>query len=93
MDDFRYLSNVTTLLVDVEKCTGCGRCLEVCPHRVLMLKVDTVSFRDKNACSECGACAVNCPYGAITVKSGTSCAPSVLRRWLKRKGFPLSDRS
>ena len=27
-----YLKNVVTLEFDAEKCSGCGTCLEVCPH-------------------------------------------------------------
>ena len=30
-----YLKNVVTLELDPEKCSGCGTCLEVCPHGVL----------------------------------------------------------
>jgi Fe-S-cluster-containing hydrogenase component 2 len=30
----RYLKNVATLRLSAEKCIGCGRCTEVCPHRV-----------------------------------------------------------
>ena len=30
----RYLEDVTTLEYDASKCTGCGRCVEVCPHAV-----------------------------------------------------------
>ena len=30
----KYLSNVTTLRYDPEKCAGCGRCVEVCPQGV-----------------------------------------------------------
>lgn len=29
-----YLKNVATLRLSAEKCIGCGRCTEVCPHRV-----------------------------------------------------------
>ena len=30
----RYLKNVATLRHDEEKCTNCGMCVVVCPHRV-----------------------------------------------------------
>lgn len=33
----KYLPNVVTLEIDHAKCTGCGACLEVCPHRVFQL--------------------------------------------------------
>ena len=50
--------------VDVEKCRGCGFCVEVCP-------LEVVSLRDKLAeiasgCVACQACVKVCPAGAIT---------------------------
>ena len=34
----KYLANVTTLQYDIEECTGCGRCLEVCPRNVFTIE-------------------------------------------------------
>jgi len=33
-----YLKNVVTLELDETKCTGCGMCLDVCPHDVFRMK-------------------------------------------------------
>ena len=35
MRDLVYLENVVTLQLDTEKCIGCGKCTEVCPHAVI----------------------------------------------------------
>ena len=32
-----YLKNVVTLQLDEIKCTGCGMCLDVCPHEVFKM--------------------------------------------------------
>lgn len=32
-----YLKNVVTLQLDEKKCTGCGMCLDVCPHEVFKM--------------------------------------------------------
>jgi ferredoxin len=32
----KYLSGVSTLEYFSDKCTGCGRCVEVCPHAVFV---------------------------------------------------------
>lgn len=75
---FRYLKNVVTLRMNQEKCTGCGKCLEVCPHDVFA-KADTmVVIKDRDACMECGACAKNCPFSAIEVRAGVGCAYAIL---------------
>jgi NAD-dependent dihydropyrimidine dehydrogenase PreA subunit len=75
----RYLPGVTTLELDAEKCTGCGLCLEVCPHAVLARDNGHVRIADRDACMECGACQRNCPAEAVTVQAGVGCATALLK--------------
>ncbi len=86
MKSMYYLKNVTTLRVNVERCTGCGMCLEVCPHDVLALENRRVHIARRDACMECGACSRNCPVGAVSVDAGVGCAAAVINSMLKRKG-------
>jgi len=74
-----YLKNISTLQVFPEKCTGCGMCMEVCPHAVFRLVDRRVTIVDKDRCMECGACEKNCDYGAISVKAGVGCATAVIK--------------
>jgi len=74
----KYLKNVVTLKLNTEKCTGCGMCINVCPHRVFSLNNGKAEIINKDQCMECGACAKNCPFSAIEVKSGTGCAYAVI---------------
>jgi ferredoxin len=74
----RYLSNVTTLAIDEERCIGCGRCVDVCPHRIIAMTNGKAAVNDKDRCIECGACSKNCPVGAITVTAGVGCAAAIL---------------
>jgi ferredoxin len=83
IDAMRYLKDVVTLELDISKCTGCGRCEEVCPRAVLSLNNGKVSIVDRNACIECGACSRNCPFEAMTVSAGVGCAYAVIRGALK----------
>ena len=85
MDKFRYLKNVATLSLDAERCIGCGRCIEVCPHAVLALHAGRARIVDKDACMECGACASNCPVSVLSVDSGVGCASGLLAEWLEEK--------
>ncbi|PKL17108.1 MAG: ferredoxin [Spirochaetae bacterium HGW-Spirochaetae-5] len=73
-----YLKDITTLQVFPEKCTGCGRCIEVCPHAVLKLEDRKVLIADKDRCMECGACEKNCDFGAVSVNAGVGCAAAVI---------------
>jgi ferredoxin len=79
-----YLRDVVTLHLDEERCTGCGMCLEVCPHAVLIKFNGRVRVEERDACMECGACARNCPVEAITVRSGVGCAMAVINSALGR---------
>ncbi len=83
--DYRYLRNVATLQLDEERCTGCGMCLDVCPHDVLGRAGKRVRILDRDACMECGACAVNCVFEAITVKAGVGCATAIIKGSLTGK--------
>ncbi len=78
-----YLKNVVTLTLDPERCIGCGRCLEVCPHDVFDLRSGKAELRERDACMECGACARNCSSEAITVRAGVGCAYAIALGMLK----------
>ncbi|GBD98904.1 ferredoxin-1 [bacterium BMS3Abin07] len=86
----KYLANVTTLEFSPEKCTGCGRCVEVCPHGVFEINEKKAHITDKDLCMECGACTNNCEFGAIKVNSGVGCASAVINSILYG-GEPACD--
>jgi len=60
-----------TICVDVDRCTGCGACAEVCPTGAICL-VDGESGRyaevNQSECCGCEACVDACPEGAIMTK-------------------------
>ena len=81
----KYMKNVATLRLSADKCTGCGKCVEVCPHGVFAIENEKAVIIDKNSCMECGACAQNCPVSAVDVDAGVGCAFAVIMGWLTRK--------
>lgn len=74
----KYLANVTTLQYSPDKCTGCGRCVEVCPQQVFEMRDKRAAIIDRDLCMECGACALNCEFGAIAVDAGVGCAAAII---------------
>jgi len=87
MKGFNYLRNVATLKMDTDKCIGCGRCLEVCPHQVFALNGGKAAFIDFDSCMECGACVNNCPTAALHVDAGVGCAAGLITEWLRDHGL------
>ena len=62
------------LLFYRDRCTHCGRCAQVCPHRLL-------------SCTACGACAAVCPNEARVLCGKEYTPEEVLRVILKDKLF------
>ncbi len=81
-----YLKDVATIKLDEQKCTGCGMCLDVCPHHVFAMNGKKVRIDSRDTCMECGACSKNCPAEALQVQSGVGCAAAVINSMLGRNG-------
>ncbi|MFZ6031189.1 MAG: 4Fe-4S binding protein [Chloroflexota bacterium] len=50
--------------VDVERCSGCGRCVTACPNEAICLLAGKAII-ESSCCGACGACAALCPNEAI----------------------------
>lgn len=74
----KYLKNVSTLSIDIDKCTGCGICENVCPHQILSVNEKKCRVSDMDLCMECGACMTNCPNESINVKKGVGCFSAIV---------------
>jgi NAD-dependent dihydropyrimidine dehydrogenase PreA subunit len=79
-----YIKGVSTIaIVSPEKCTGCGNCVQVCPHDVFAVREGKALIVNKDACMECGACKKNCPAGVLDVRSGVGCAAALIYGMIK----------
>ncbi len=52
-----------------ERCTSCGRCVEICPADVFEIHDDFPMVIDEDSCTLCGVCADQCPVNAIVVQN------------------------
>ena len=55
-----------SIRIDLNKCTGCGKCREVCPGNLLFEGEGNKTFiRCPEDCWGCTSCLKECPFGAI----------------------------
>lgn len=54
-------------IINLDECTGCGNCIDVCPPQALIFK-DEKAFIQEDLCEECGFCAAECPVNAIIIR-------------------------
>ena len=62
------------IVVDVERCKGCGVCVASCPCGVLALSASVngkgypyAEMVNKDACTGCASCGIICPDSCIVV--------------------------
>ena len=90
----KLLTQKLNLTVDLDRCTGCGVCIDACPEEAVtrgaigavnrgkakVAKVDV----DEKKCSFCGVCNIMCPFNAIKLSiDGKDKLPI-----LEKEGFP-----
>jgi len=55
------------LIIDIEKCIGCGECESACTFAAIEVK-DDKAVVDLDTCTMCGTCVDACPEEAITLE-------------------------
>ncbi len=58
MNDYQH-----SVLLDINKCTGCTTCLKHCPTEAIRIKDGHAVIND-GRCIDCGECIRNCPHSA-----------------------------
>lgn len=53
--------------IDLDKCKGCGECVDICPNEVLELADDKANVVNMDECAGCESCVEVCEEAAITV--------------------------
>jgi NADH:ubiquinone oxidoreductase subunit F (NADH-binding)/ferredoxin len=54
-----------TYTIDEEKCTGCRRCVKVCPQEAISGEKKELHVIDQDKCIRCGSCFSACKFEAV----------------------------
>lgn len=56
-----------SVIVDPDKCTSCGECIDVCPVEVFEMMDEKSVPVNEEECIGCESCVEVCEFNAITV--------------------------
>lgn len=67
---------MANVIINEEKCKGCGLCVRACPKKILALSTKKLNSKgyhpaevtDMEACIACASCARTCPDAVITIE-------------------------
>ncbi len=60
--------SLSKIVIDEEKCSGCGNCVEACPMSCLEVVDKKARMIDGVVCISCSACVSHCEKGASTMQ-------------------------
>ena len=70
----------TTISVNLEICSRCGICAEVCPSGIIRVSEAGPEMSAPKACIRCGHCVAVCPHGAMdNSRNPLATQPAVIR--------------
>ena len=80
------------LMTYSSKCTGCGRCVDVCPKKAIHVgQIEEggkyIAITDRDLCVDCGACVKVCPADAREIAGELKTVQEVIDQVLKDKLF------
>lgn len=74
------------MLYDKDKCTLCGKCVEVCPQKAIKIE-NNVLTTDMDKCNFCGECVIYCIAGARQIAGKEYTVDEVFNEVIKDRVF------
>ncbi len=79
-----------TIVIDSEKCIGCGHCILVCPSETISMRNNKAEVTGNRSLS-CGHCEAVCPTGAVRVNGLDSNSPFFQSFQVSTQWVPFGD--
>ena len=73
-----------------QKCIGCGKCIEVCPHNCHTSEAGERLFL-RERCERCGECAKNCFSGALEVTGRSAAVGEIINEIKKDESYYINS--
>ena len=54
-------------IIDLEKCTGCGDCVDTCPLSAISMNDEPKAVVNEDECTDCAVCVDTCSNEAISM--------------------------
>jgi adenylylsulfate reductase subunit B len=80
-----------SILINREKCTGCGKCIKVCPGTLLFKEMDDSKAYIKypKECWGCTSCLKECKFEAISYYQGADIGGNGTTMYVTEEGNEL----
>ncbi len=81
------------VLIDEERCDGCGECITACAEGALELVDGKAKIISDNLCDGFGVCLSECPQGAITIvkREADAYDEDAVQKHLSERDAPLAQ--
>lgn len=85
----RFSGSGFTMVANHDNCTGCGKCISICPQKIITKREDGKVVIDQDHCMGCGFCKTQCEHDALELKMTMPMRESIHEYFLKEGSIDM----